>query len=288
LSSIGFCPSLSIEGKEASLVSGMVNIVLAQLSPRLRETEVNLETMRRIVAEHPEADLIIFPELFLSGYTLTHIDELAIGPDGPELKSAADMAREHSTTLIFGAPERVSGGIANSAFCVDGQGAIAGVYRKVQLYGGEESDAFVAGDELIVVEMCGLKVGIMICFDVEFPEVARALARAGAELLVTISANMEPFGNDHAVFVSARALENGLLHTYVNQVGPGEKNLTFTGGSAVVSPDGEICAQGGSSEEAIISVRPLLPARSNLREDYLSELRSPMPSVKTATSSARP
>ena len=120
----------------------------------------------------------------------------------------------------------------------------------------------------------------------EFPEVARSLARAGAELLVTISANMEPFGNDHAVFVSARALENGLPYVYVNQVGPVEK-LTFVGGSTVVSPDGKIYTQAGSSEEEILSVR-LLPAKSDLREDYLSQLRSPMPSVKMAVSDTKP
>jgi (R)-amidase len=264
-----------------------LNVTLAQLSPRLREIEANIETIRRVVAEHPEADLVVFPELFLSGYTLTNIDELAVRGDSPELKCVADIARESSTALLFGAAERVSGGIANSAFCADEQGTIAAVYRKVQLYGGEESDAFITGDELIVVEMCGLKMGVMICFDVEFPEVARSLARAGAELLVTISANMEPFGNDHAVFVSARALENGLPHVYVNQVGPVE-NLTFVGGSTVVSSDGEIYAQASSSEEEILSVRLLLPAKSNLREDYLSQLRSPMPSVKTVLSDARP
>jgi predicted amidohydrolase len=262
-----------------------LTLVLAQLSPRLRQTKANIETIGKIVAEHPGADLVVFPELFLSGYTLSEFDELAVHLDGPELKQVADTARESSTALIFGAPERVSGGVANSAFCIDGEGTIAAVYRKVQLYGGEESDAFVVGDELLVVELCGLKMGIMICFDVEFPEVARSLAQAGAELLVTISANMEPFGNDHAVFVSARALENGLPHVYVNQVGPVE-NLTFVGGSTVVSPDGEIYAQASSSEEEILSVR-LLSAKSDLREDYLSQLRSPMPSVKTVPSGAR-
>jgi predicted amidohydrolase len=265
----------------------VLTVVLAQLSPRLHQTKANIETVGRIIAEHPEADLVVFPELFLSGYTLSDIDELAVHLDGPELKMVADMARESSTALIFGAPERVSGGIANSAFCVDEQGTIAAVYRKVQLYGGEESDAFVAGNELLIVELCGLKMGLMICFDIEFPEVARSLARAGAEMLVTISANMEPFGNDHAVFLSARALENGLSHAYVNQVGLSE-SLTFVGRSAVVSPDGEIYAQAGSSEEKILSVRLLLPAKSNLREDYLSQLRSPMPSVKTVPSGARP
>jgi predicted amidohydrolase len=264
----------------------MLTLVLAQLSPRLRHTKANLETMGRIVAEQPDAYLVVFPELFLSGYTLSDIDELAVQMDSPELERVTDMARESSTAVIFGAPERISGGIANSAFCVDEQGTIAAVYRKVQLYGGEESEAFVAGNDLLVVELCGLKMGIMICFDVEFPEVARSFARVGAEMLVTISANMEPFGNDHAIFSSARALENGLPHAYVNQVGPGEKNLIFVGGSTVVSPDGEIYAQAGSSDEEILSVR-LHPAKSNLREDYLSQLRSPMPSVRTVPSSVR-
>jgi predicted amidohydrolase len=262
-----------------------LTVVLAQLSPRLRQTKANIATIGKIVVEHPSADLIVFPELFLSGYTLSDIDELAVHLDGPELKMVADMARESSTALIFGAPERVSGGITNSAFCVDEQGTIAAVYRKAQLYGGEESEAFIAGNELLIVELCGLKMGLMICFDIEFPEVARSLARAGAEMLVTISANMEPFGNDHAVFISARALENGLPHVYVNQVGPVEK-LTFVGGSTVVSPDGEIYAQASSSEEEILSVRLLL-VKSNLREDYLSQLRSPMPSVKMVPSDAR-
>jgi predicted amidohydrolase len=264
-----------------------VNMALAQLSPRLSGTQANIETMREVISGRPEADLIAFPELYLSGYVLDGIEGLAIRRDGPELQSIADIARESSTALIFGAPEHVEGGVANSAFCVDERGTVAAIYRKVQLFGGDESDAFVAGDELLVVELCGAKIGLMICFDVEFPEVARSLAKAGAELLVTISANMEPFGNDHAVFVSARALENGLPHVYVNQVGP-VGTLNFVGGSTVVSADGEVDVQAGSSQEETPSASLLLPARSSLRQDYLSELRSPMPGVKNITSAAEP
>ena len=264
-----------------------VGIALAQLSPHLRETKANVDTMRRVVAEHPEADLVIFPELFLSGYTTTGVEELAVRVDGPEFGSLADVARENSTALIVGAAERVGGGVANSAVCVDERGDVAAVYRKVQVYGGKESDAFVAGDELLVVELCGVKTGLMICFDVEFPELARALARAGAELLVTISANMEPFGNDHAVFASARALENGLTHAYVNQVGPGERGLIFTGGSKIVSPDGQTFARGDSSREAVLDAKLSLPMKSNAREDYLSQLRSPLPEVRRLPSGKR-
>ena len=264
-----------------------INIALAQLNPRLRETEANLETIRRVVAEHPQADLIAFPELFLGGYTATDVDELAVSADGPEVEALAELARDTSTALIVGAAERVDGGIANSAVCVDERGDVAAVYRKFQPYGGAESDAFVTGDELLVVELCGVKVGLMICFDLEFPEMARALARAGAELLVTISANMQPFGNDHAVFASARALENGLPHAYVNQVGPGDKDLIFTGRSTVVSPDGEVLAQAGSSREAVLDARLCLPMKSDVREDYLSQLRSPTPKVRSLPSGTR-
>jgi predicted amidohydrolase len=271
-------------GREGSyLMPETLSIALAQLNPRLRETGANLERLREIVAGNPDAGLIVFPELFLGAYTVENIDELAVDLDGPELRAIADVAKAHSTALVFGAAEHLGDGVANSAFCVDGNGGVA-VYRKVQLYGSEKG-AFVAGDELLVVDLCGVRMGVMICFDVEFPEVARALARAGAELLVTVSANMEPFGNDHAVFASARAIENGLPHAYVNQVGPGE-NLTFTGGSTVVSADGEVLARAGSVEETILRAELPLTA-SDSRESYLDELRFPIPEVKVVQHEAR-
>ncbi len=255
-----------------------LSVALAQLSPRLRETGANTEILRGVVAGNPDADLVVFPELFLGGYTVDGVDGLAIAADGPELEGILGVAREHSTALIFGVAERVGGGVANSAFCVDENGEVAAVYRKVQLY-GEEKRAFVAGDELLVVDLGGVQAGVMICFDVEFPEVARSLARAGAELLVTISANMEPFGNDHAVFASARALENGLPHIYVNQVGAGDRDLVFTGESAVVSADGEVIARASSSEESVLRAE-LPPMKSDVRESYLDELRSPTPDAR--------
>lgn len=120
----------------------------------------------------------------------------------------------------------------------------------------------------------------MICFDVEFPEVARSLALAGADLLVTISANMDPFGRDHDVFATARALENGLPHLYVNQIGPGE-NFIFAGGTMAVSVDGDRLAECGTSEGEI-EVPLDLSARNagrpeDLRPRYLEEMRGTLP-----------
>ena len=268
-------------------MSGDLSTALAQLRPALRDTTKNLETMRRVVGEHGGADLVVFPELFLSGYTTSRPEELALDLDGPEVEAIARLAGKNSTAVIFGAPERVSGEIANSAICVDRYGKLACSYRKMHLFGSEQH-AFAAGDELRVVDLDGVKTGIMICFDLEFPEVARSLAKAGGNLLVTISANMDPFGRDHDVFATARALENGIPHLYVNQVGRGEA-FTFAGGTIIISADGERLAEAGVAEDKVIRHELNVSARNterpaDLRPDYLNEMRGPLP-VMTAEQS---
>ncbi len=259
-----------------------INTLLAQLRPTMRNTPQNLETMRKIVAENDDADLVVFPELFLSGYTTSKPEELALDLEGSEVGAIARLARENSTAVIFGAPERSSVGVANSAICVDRYGNIRGSYRKTHLFGSER-DAYVAGNEFLIVDLNSVRAGIMICFDVEFPEVARTLAKAGANLLVTISANMDPFGRDHDVFATARALENGLLHLYVNQVGRGEA-FTFAGGTMMVSADGDRLAEAGAAKEKVIRRQLDLSGRSverpeDLRPEYLKEMRGPLPVV---------
>jgi predicted amidohydrolase len=251
-----------------------LNMVLAQLSPRLRRTSDNVETMVKTLEERPEADLVLFPELFMSGYTTKGVEELAVEPDGPEVGRVARAARDNSTAVLFGAPERFGGGYANSAIYIDRGGTVAGIYRKAFLFGSER-EAFVPGDELLVVDLGGPKAGLMICFDVEFPEVARALAQAGADLLLTISANMDPFGRDHHVFCTSRALENGLPHAYVNQIGTGEE-FAFVGGTMALSSDGDILVETSAAAEEVLEFKLGLPARSSLRPDYLGQLRPPL------------
>lgn len=262
----------------------LLKVTLVQLNPKVRGLERNLETAGQILARGQDLDLAVFPELFLGGYTTRDLDDLALDLDGPEVTSMSQLARENDTAVIFGLHERVPGGVANSAACLDRRGNFAGSYRKTHLF-GDERDAFIAGDELIFFDLDGVKTGVMICFDVEFPEVARALAIAGADLLVTISANMNPFGRDHAVFATARALENGLPHLYVNQVGRGE-TFTFAGGTTAVSADGERLGAAGAAED-VVELSLDLSARSearpeDLRPDYLGELRGPLPVRKGA------
>jgi (R)-amidase len=105
----------------------------------------------------------------------------------------AAAAAEARTAVVIGFAEHVSRSrVANSAALIGADGVVVGIYRKTHLF-GDERRVFVAGDHLILVRLGGTLVAQLVCFDLEFPESARRLARVGAELLVTISANMAPF-----------------------------------------------------------------------------------------------
>lgn len=223
--------------------------LLAQLEPAPRDIGTNLTRAVKVVSEHPEADLVVFPELFLSGYELEDVGRLALDPAGAELTRLREVAAESATAVVIGFPERVAGGVANSAACIDAEGRLAGLYRKVFLF-GQEAKAFVPGERFVVVELDRERVAPLICFDVEFPEAARAVAQAGARLLITIAANMKPYFEDHELHSRARALENRLQHLYVNRVGS-ESGFDFVGGSRSVGPTGAIVAEAGEGEEVL-------------------------------------
>ena len=115
---------------------------------------------------------------------------------------APSRGRAASTAIVVGAAERVAAGVANSALCIDSAGELAGVYRKTHLFGAEQ-EAYVPGDSLSTITLGTRTLGVMICFDMEFPEVARTLAAQHADLLVTISAN--PLRNSRTITTCSRA-----------------------------------------------------------------------------------
>ena len=192
------------------------------------------------------------------------------------------LPRSATSAIVIGLAERRSDGrIANSALAIDRDGRIAGCYRKMQLF-GDEAEAFIPGETLEIVELAGVRVGLMICFDIEFPEIGRALAVGGAELLVSISANMRPFGPDHRLCVQARALENRRPHVYVNQVGPGETFL-FSGDSCHADTAGRIRVACPPHADRIARADVSLAVETEVRPDYLA-LRRALPPVHGAPS----
>lgn len=249
--------------------------LLCQLGSARGEPAANARRATEALAAHPEADVAVFPELYLGGYTCRGLDEIACTVEDDALLAIREAAAGHGTAVVVGFAERVGEGFANSAAVIDVDGSVAAVYRKTRLFGAER-DVFVAGDELLVLDLGDRAAAPLICFDIEFPEPARAVALAGAELLVTSSANMEPFSVDHEVASRARALENRVTHLYANAVGAWD-GLVFVGGSRAVSPLGEVVAEAPRDREALVLVD--VPERTGIddRVDYLKALQPVAP-----------
>jgi len=256
--------------------------LLAQLAPAPRDVAANSARVVRALHERPDADLAVFPELFLGGYTIGRLDELALAPDAAPLQAIARAAADTRTAIVVGFAERLSDGVANAVACFGADGTLEGVYRKTHLFGAE-SRAFTPGDEQLVVPLAGALVAPLICFDIEFPEPARAVARAGADLLVTASANMAPYWADHELAARARALDNRLAHVYVNRVGS-ESGHRFVGGSRAVGPDGTALIEASEDREELLVVA-VGRAGAAADLDYLRLARGELP-VRRAVPSA--
>ena len=246
--------------------------LLAQLAPATHDLRTNLATACALLDEHPEADLAVFPELFLQSYALRGVTPIDLDASGP-VAPLSEAARRHGTGILVGVAARADGGMSNAALCIDERGRVAACYRKVHLF-GTESKFFEPGNEYVVVRVAGVDTGVLLCYDVEFPEAARSLAAAGAELLVTLSANMDPYAEDHALFVRVRALENGLPHVYVNCVGE-EGRLRFCGRSSVADGAGRLLAElpAYQPEVRVVEVPLGLAAHDGRIPDYLADRR---------------
>lgn len=250
--------------------------LLAQLACRIGDLAGSTARAVEAIRSHPDADIAVFPELYLSGYTYRDLDELAREPDAPELQTIARAAAEAETAVVIGFAERVSKGVSNSVACIDEDGALAGVYRKTTLFASEGEVGFVEGEELLIVDLAGRRVAPLICFDIEFPEPARQVALAGADLLVTASANMHPFYLDHAVATVARAHENRLPHIYANMVGKGD-GLVFVGASRSIAPTGETLVEASMDREELVVVPVPEIAGFDERSDYPNFIPPPRP-----------
>jgi predicted amidohydrolase len=250
--------------------------LLAQLDPK-PEPELNSARAREVICAAGDAELAVFPELYLGGYATEGLESRALAPDDELLGRIGVACARSATAAVIGFTERLpDGGYANSAACFDRDGELVAIYRKTHLFGADETSAFRPGEELRLATLAGVRCGILICFDVEFPEPARQLAQAGAELLVTASANMDPYEEDHRLASRARALDNRLPHVYVNRVGE-ESGYRFVGRSRAIGPDGEVLIELSDSEEEVRTVDVPLRERPEDQVDYLRQVRRELP-----------
>ncbi|MBU7600012.1 carbon-nitrogen hydrolase family protein [Streptomyces sp. P38-E01] len=221
------------------------------------------------------AALLVTPELSLTGYALgERVRALAEPADGPAARALSAVAARHRIALVHGYPELDGDSVYNSAQLIGGDGTPLANYRKTHLFGDFEKSAFVPGSEPVVqTELAGVRVGLLICYDVEFPEAVRAHALAGTELLLVPTALMRPYEFVPQTLIPARAWENQLYVAYANRYGT-EGDLTFAGLSALAAPDGTVRARAGAGEDLVVADIDLaLLAAARAENTHLTDRR---------------
>lgn len=206
-----------------------------------------------VKAKAQGAELLLLPEMYLSGYNIGPEAALkqAIAAEG--LAPAREIAQSLGIALVFGYPEKVDGKVANAAMLIGPDGEILLNYRKTHLFGDLDRGMFkVPGTEFPVAELNGAKIGVLICYDVEFPEPARRLALAGADIILIPTAVMEPYEQVARHVIPARAYENQAYVAYANHSGA-ENGLGYIGLSSICGPDGVVLAMAGADETMLFA-----------------------------------
>jgi len=231
-----------------------ITVSLVQATPKLGDIPANLRRIEQAAMEE-ESDLIVFPELFLTGYQLKdELPRLAIREGGAELRRIEEIAAAHQKHIIFGAPFLDERNVLyNAAFFVGPEGYI-GNYCKwffPNFLPFDEKRYFKGGTELPVFDTPLGKIGLLICYDVFFPELTSILTLKGADIIVCISAAPTTSRYFFESVFPARAIENTIFFLYDNLTGTDER-LTFWGGASVHSPKGFQIAKGDYFTDQVV------------------------------------
>lgn len=224
------------------------NTICIQTKPKMNDVQYNLTHMTELliaaVSEHPDTDLVVFPELATSGYQCgDNFKQMAEVLDGNSVsvKQMGKLAKQTNTHIIFGLPERDPKNpdiLYNSQVFLDNHGNIIGQYRKVHLFDTEKK-VFTPGNEFKVFDSSIGRIGLFICYDAFFPEAARILALQNVDLLVNSTNWESPYSYDMDMVMSARALENTTYLACCNRIGT-DTTLSFFGHSRILNPLGQV------------------------------------------------
>jgi predicted amidohydrolase len=272
-------------------MTAKITIALGQITCQVGNKRKNLEAMEKRVkqAKKVGAELIAFPELSLTGYTVRdRAYELAEPvPKGDSVREIERIAKNEEIHIVFGAIERsarTSAVLHNSAVLVGPKGYV-GKYQKMYLPTHsvfEEKRYFRPGYQTNVFETEVGKIGMIICYDIYFPEITRLLSLRGANLIICISASPSVRRGFFETLTAARAIENGIFLAYVNLAGI-EDGLQFWGGSRIIAPSGSLISQAKYDVDDLIHatidysdmsrVQAWVPALRDLRPEIFTSLR---------------
>ncbi len=255
-------------------MSALTRVAAWQCRPGPLDVPGNLRRLDAAcaAAARRRAQVIITPEMFTTGYAITRDEvlRLAEDPGGPTEAAVAELARRHGLAVVYGHPERAAGGGAyNAATMIGPDGVVRGRHRKVHLYGDLDRAQFTASPARPApFDFDGVRVGMLICYDVEFPEAVRELTVHGAATVLVPTANMVGCEAVQDLLVPARACENGCGIGYANYCGA-DAVFEYNGRSEICGPDGKVLARASATDEELIIAD--LPGES--ASTYLADRR---------------
>ncbi len=246
-------------------LTGAFVAAAVQMDIAIGDAKTNMQRiMERLhIAHQAGAHLVVFPECATSGYCYGSASEAlpyALPADAPELEEFRAACRGLGVTAILGFLERTaSGSLHNSALLADPEAEVPIVYRKTHLPTLGVDRYVQAGNDLPVHDIELARIGILICYDIRFPEAARVMALRRADV-IALPTNWPTGGESAPEYVlRARARENGCFIVAANRTGT-ERGRPFIGRSQIVGPDGVILAQAGVAEETLYA--RIEPARA--------------------------
>lgn len=232
----------------------MLKVALFQFDVKLGDPDANRGKVKALLdgIKERKPDVIVLPEMWDTSYDIRNLREVAPVENPKTLGFLTDMAKQYDVNIVGGSiPLLDKGGIYNTSFVFNRKGEVVGVYRKVHLFGlmGEDR-VFERGNDLCLFELDGVKCGLIICYDLRFPELCRSLALKGAEIIFVPAQWPSARIGHWRILLQARAIENQCYVIGVNRCGR-EGDLLFGGNSLVIDPWGDIVAGGSDIEEII-------------------------------------
>ncbi len=260
----------------------MLKTAMVQMTIQDGDVNRNLAEAGRMIKEAASggAEVVCLPEMWPTGFDYSSVLKEAEPVPGKFSEFLSQQASENNICLIGGSvPEREAGSVYNTALVYGSDGLLLASYRKIHLFTLMKEHKYLAGGHILsTFNLSDTTAGLLICYDIRFPELTRALTAAGAKIFFHPAEFPHPRLHHWRTLIQARAIENQAWMVSTNRVGPGGNNMFF-GHSMIVDPWGEVVVEGGE-EEGIISfsidlsktdtVRSSLTALDDIRHDIFN------------------
>lgn len=256
-----------------------MNIKVFQFKVIDGDVEENISKVKSLFKETnlSETDIVVLPEMWTSGYDLKNIERYAAKHLSPILDIIQELAKEYQVNVIAGSIPNTkdSDGVYNTAFVVDQEGNLVHEYSKMHLVPMlNEPEYLMSGEEKAnVFELNSQTMGVLICYDLRFPEVFRDLSISGAKMIFVVAEWPKERAEHWITLLKARAIENQCYIVSSNTFGTQSDGSTFAGKSLIIDPFGKVIAEADEDKEEVIS--------AVLDLSYIDEIRTDIPIFKS-------